>query len=163
MYVFFECTFPLLEVINKECAFQCSSDDRYGTLSLYSGNDQLAYDKHIQGTRLGRSRSLVQSLGWISSCGPKKRTQRIRDDVAPPLSLSTDDEENLDKNTDEPIDDESSLPPEPTSLPHPIPVQTTRADNVMKARLLVARLRWPFGVHAGIGGWTCSGLQADRG
>ncbi|KAF8127633.1 hypothetical protein EV363DRAFT_1172205 [Boletus edulis] len=95
---------------------------------------------------LSRMNSLYVIHPWLDTLLGREEThdsEFVEDGVAPPLSPNTDDEENLDKNIDEGIDDDSSLAPEPRSLSHPI--QTTRVDKVTRARRLVARLRQPFG------------------
>ncbi|KAF8120032.1 hypothetical protein EV363DRAFT_1193009 [Boletus edulis] len=70
----------------------------------------------------------------------------VEEDVVPPASPTSDDEETFDDEIDyEEIDDDSSSFAERELVSLSMPTQTALIDREMGARRLVARLRQPFG------------------
>ena len=65
----------------------------------------------------------------------------VEDDVAPPPSPDTDDEDI----SDDEFDDEASFVPASETPSHPVRVSTVPVDRETRARRLVARLRQSFG------------------
>ncbi|KAF8554678.1 WD40 repeat-like protein [Imleria badia] len=102
---------------------------------------------------LSRMKLLYLVYPWLDTILDREKMQSgafIEDDVTPPLSANTDDEEisNEEIEDDEEFfdanDDFSSLAvPEASSLPTPL--HMAPMDRERRARRLVARLRQPFG------------------
>jgi len=93
---------------------------------------------------LSRMNSLYLIHPWLDTlldCGDMQGDTYTGDDVAPPSSPNTDDEEI----SDEEIDDDSSSLPEPESPSHLARARMVPVDMETRARRLVARLRQPFG------------------
>ncbi|KAN0078113.1 hypothetical protein V8E55_010170 [Tylopilus felleus] len=94
---------------------------------------------------LSRMQPLYLVHPWLDTVldrGAAHRGMMVEDDVAPPPTPDTDDEEIL----DEEIEDDSAFLPEPELPPLPAPSQAiTLADRETRARRLAARFRQPFG------------------
>ncbi|KAF8554675.1 hypothetical protein OG21DRAFT_1508679 [Imleria badia] len=128
-------------------AFQLPPLSRYRTRSgrLYRV-DTVAFGTVEIKTRrdLSRMDSLYLIHPWLDAILEREQLRsgaHIEDDVTPPLSPHTDDEEISDEEID---DDTSSLAePEPPLLP--ASSRMVPMDKETRARRLVARLRQPFG------------------
>jgi hypothetical protein len=93
---------------------------------------------------LSRMKSLYLIHPWLDTLLEHEDIQSgilVEDDVVPPPSPNTDDEEIC----DEEIDDDSWSFPEPESPSLPAPTRMAPMDRETRARRLVARLRQPFG------------------
>ncbi|KAG6375218.1 hypothetical protein JVT61DRAFT_3431 [Boletus reticuloceps] len=94
---------------------------------------------------LSRMRSLYLIHPWLDSL-IEHGGAFTEDDVLPPPSPSTDDEDiSGDELDNEDIDDDSSSLSEPELPSIPTPAQRAPVDRETRARELVARLRQPFG------------------
>ena len=128
-------------------AFQLPSFSPYRTRSgrVYRA-DTLAFGMVEIKTRndLSRMNSLYLVHPWLDTLLEHEGMQSgifVEDDVVPPPSPNTDDQEMCDEEID---DDPSSLSePESPSLSGPVRVEPI--DRETRARRLVARLRQPFG------------------
>jgi len=128
-------------------AFELPSFSSYRTRSgrVYRA-DTLAFGMVEIKTRydLSRMNSLYLVHPWLDTVLEREDIQSgvfVEDDVVPPRSPDTDDEEIR----DEEIDDDSSSLPEPESPSLPAPVRIVPMDRETRARRLVARLGQPFG------------------
>jgi hypothetical protein len=128
-------------------AFQLPSFSPYRTRSgrVYRA-DSLAFGKVEIKTRhdLSWMKSLYLVHPWLESLLEREDTQSgvlVEDDVSPPPSPSTDDEEICDEEID--VDSSSEPEPEFPSLGAPVPMMPL--DRETRARRFVARLRQPFG------------------
>ena len=98
----------------------------------------------ITRTDLSRLNSLYLVHPWLDTLLEHEDIQSgilVEDDVVPPPSPITDDEEIC----DEEMDHDSSSLPEPELPSFPTPVRMVPMDREARARQLVARLRQPFG------------------
>jgi len=127
--------------------FQLPSFSPYRTRSgrVYRA-DTLAFGMVEIKTRydLSRMKSLYLVHPWLDTLLDREDMQSgvfVEDDVAPPPSPNTDEEEIC----DEEIDDDYLSLPEPESPSLPSPVCIIPMDRETRARRLAARLRQPFG------------------
>ena len=90
-------------------------------------------------SELSRTNSLYLVHPWLDAL--LERGGVVEDDITPPPSPNTGDEDICDEEND---DDYWSLP-EPDSPSSPTPVHTVPMDRETRGRRLVARLRQPFG------------------
>jgi hypothetical protein len=128
-------------------AFQLPSFSPYRTRSgrVYRA-DTLAFGMVEIKTRhdLSRMNSLYLVHPWLDTLLEHEDIQScvlVEDDVVPPPSPNTVDEEIW----DEEIDDDSSSLPESEHPSFPAPARMVPMDRETRARRLVARLRQPFG------------------
>ena len=130
-------------------AFQLPTFSSYRTRSgrVYRA-DTLAFGMVEIKTRydLSRMNSLYLVHPWLDTLLERGDMDMqsgafVEDDVVPPPSPDTDEEEIC----DEEIDDDSSPLPEPESPSLPVPVHMVPMDGETRARRLVARLGQPFG------------------
>ena len=98
----------------------------------------------IMRTDLSRLNSLYLVHPWLDTLLEHEDIQSgilVEDDVIPPPSPITDDEEIC----DEEMDHDSLSLPEPELLSFPTPVRMVPMDREARARQLIAHLRQPFG------------------
>jgi hypothetical protein len=95
---------------------------------------------------LSRMNSLYLVHPWLDTLLEREDMQSsifMEDDVVPPPSPNTDDEELCDEEIE--LDDDSLSLPDSEPLSLPAPVRMVPMDRETRARRLVARLRQPFG------------------